>query len=96
METTNQVPTISGQWCLVIVRQWKRESFLRYLNNDIKRKQLQNLILEIIALEESVYDNMILLRISNYSEARTQVQQIDHFQSIQRLNPNEVSRMIDK
>jgi hypothetical protein len=96
IETTNQIPTVSGQWCLVTVRQWKRESFLRYLNNDIERKQLQNLILEIVALEESVYDNIVLLLISNYSEARTHLQQIDHFQGIQRLKPNEVSRMINK
>jgi predicted nucleic acid-binding Zn-ribbon protein len=96
METTNQVPTVPEQWCLVTARQWKRESFLKYLNNDIERKQLQNLILDIIALEESVYDNMVLLRISNYSEARTHLQQIDHFQGIQRLKSNEVSRMINK
>ncbi|MGL5793672.1 MAG: hypothetical protein ACRC06_04570 [Waterburya sp.] len=95
METTNQVPTVSGQWCLVTVRQWKRESFLRYLKNDIEKKQLQNLILEIIALEESVYENMVLLRISNYSEARTHLQQIDHFQNIQRLKPDDVNRMLD-
>lgn len=96
IKTTNQVSTISGQWCLVTVRQWKRESFLKYLNNDLEKKQLQNLILEIVALEESVYDNMVLLRISNYSEAISHLQQIDHFQGIQRLKPNEANRMINK
>lgn len=96
MENANQTSVVSGQWCLVTVRQWKRESFLKYLTNDIASKKLQELILEVIALEESVYDNMVLLRISNYSEARTQLQQIDHFQSIQRLKPNEVSRMLNR
>ncbi|MGL5940100.1 MAG: chromosome segregation ATPase [Waterburya sp.] len=96
MKTQDQPIAISGQWCLVTVSQWKRESFLKYLNNDIEKKQLQNVILEIIALEESVYENMVLLRISNYSEARTHLQQIDHFQNIQRLKPNEVSRMLNK
>ncbi len=96
METKNQVTTISGQWCLVTVRQWKRESFLRYLDNDIQSKQLQEIILEVIKLQESVYQDMFLIRISDFSEAKTYLQQIDHFQSIQRLKPSEVSRLIDK
>jgi hypothetical protein len=96
METTNQSTTISGQWCLVTVRQWKRESFLRYLNNDIERNQLHELILEIIELQEPVYENMLLLRISNYSDARTHLQQIEHFQNIQRLKPQEAHRMLNR
>ncbi|MGF1589710.1 MAG: hypothetical protein ACFCU7_10785 [Pleurocapsa sp.] len=96
MKTTEQVPTVSEQWCLVTVRQWKRESFLRYLNNDLAKNQLQNVILEIVALEEPVYDNMVLLRISNYSDARTHLQQIEYFQNIQRLKPQEVSQMLNK
>ena len=95
MEITEQ-PLTSGQWCLVTVRQWKRGSFLKYLDNDINRKHLQELILEIIELKESVYEDMVLLRISNYAEARSQLQQIEHFQNIQRLKPNEVSRMLNK
>ena len=96
MEITNQVPTISGQWCLLTVRQWKRETFLRCLDNDIQRKQLQELMLEIIAPEESVYQDMVLIRISNFSEARSHLQQVEYFQSIQRLKPNEVSRMLNR
>jgi hypothetical protein len=96
METTKRVPSISGQWCLVTVRQWKRETFMKYLNNDIQRKQLQELMLEIIAPEESVYQDMVLIQISNFSEARIYLQQIEHFQSIQRLKPNEVSQMLNR
>ncbi|MDJ0591864.1 MAG: hypothetical protein QNJ72_18025 [Pleurocapsa sp. MO_226.B13] len=96
MENANQAAAISEQWCLVTVRQWKRESFLRYLNNDIATKQLQELILEVIEPEESVYDNMVLLRTSNYSQTRKLLQQIEHFQSVQRLKPNEASRMLNK
>ena len=95
MESTNQSLN-TGQWCLVTVRQWKRGSFLKYLNNDIDRKHLQELILEIVELEESVYEDMVLLRISDYADARSQLQQIEHFQNIQRLKPNEVSRMLNK
>ncbi len=95
MENTAQTQPISGQWCLVTVRQWKRDSFVRYLNNDIEQKHLQELLLEVIEPEESVYDNMVLLRVSSYPEARKVLQQIDHFQSIQRLKLEEVSRMLN-
>ena len=95
---TNIEPSssIPQQWCLVTVRQWKRDSFMKYLNNDIEKKQLQTLILEVFEPEDTVYDNMVLLRVSSYSEARKTLQQIDHFQSIQRLKPNEVNRMLNK
>lgn len=96
MKTTDSIPTISGQWCLVTVRQWRREAFLKYLNNDIERNRLQEIILEVIELQESVYQDMILIRISNFSEAKTHLQQIEHFQSIQRLKPNEVERMLNR
>ena len=94
MENASQA--IADQWCLVTVKQWKRDSFVKYLNNDIEQKHLQELLLQIIEPEESVYDNMVLLRISNYLEARRVLQQVEHFQSIQRLKPNEASRMINR
>ena len=84
----------SEQWCLVTVRQWKREAFIKYLNNEIEKKKLQELISEIVEPEEAVYDNMVLLSISSYSEVRKVLQQIEHFQSIQRLKPQEASRML--
>lgn len=96
METTNQSPAFSGQWGLVTVRQKKRESFVRYLNNDIAKKQLQELILEILEPQDSVYEDMVLLRISNFVEARSHLRQIEHFQNIQRLQPKDVSRMLNK
>ena len=88
--------TVPEQWCLVTVRQWKRDSFVKYLHNDIKQKQLQQLITEVVEPEEPVYDNMILLRISSYPEARKALQQVEFFQGIQRLKPNEAKRMLDK
>jgi hypothetical protein len=86
----------SGQWCLITVQPRKRDSFIKYLNNDIAKKQLQELILETVTLEEKVYEDMILLKISNFIEAKTHLQQIDCFQNIQRLKPNDVSRMLDR
>jgi hypothetical protein len=95
METTDRATT-SGQWCLVTVRQWKREAFLKYLDNDIQRHQLQEIILEVIELQESVYQDMVLLRVSDFPETRSYLQKIEYFQSIQRLKPNDVTRMINQ
>ena len=92
-DEVTQVSTISGQWCLVTVYARRRESFLICLRSDIENQQLQELIIEIIELEESVYENMILLRIADFVEARRVLRRIDNFQAIQRLTPNEANRM---
>lgn len=94
--TNIESSAISQQWCLVTVRQWKRAAFVKYLNNDIEKKRLQKLILEIIEPEEAVYDNMVLLRINNYPEVRKILTQIEYFQGIQRLKSQEVERMLNK
>lgn len=87
---------IAEQWCLVTVRQWKRESFVKYLQNEIDRQQLEELIMETVEPEEAVYDNMVLLRINSYPETRKVLQQIEFFQGIQRLKPHEAKRMLDR
>ncbi|MEL6909550.1 MAG: chromosome segregation ATPase [Cyanobacteria bacterium J06643_13] len=84
------------QWCLVTVRQWKRESFIKFLDNEIAKQQLQELILEVIEPEDAVYDSMLLLRISSYAEVRKALQQIEYFQGVQRLKPNEAQRMMNR
>ena len=92
MSDTDGIQT-AGQWCLVTVRQWKRDSFVKYLHNDIQQKQLQSLIIEVLEPEEPVYDNMVLLQVSSYPEARKALQQVEFFQGIQRLKPDEAKRM---
>jgi predicted methyltransferase len=94
MNDAEQDEIIVEQWCLVTVRQWKRESFVKYLQNDIQQKQLQQLIVEVRQLQEAVYDNMVLLRITSYPEARKILQQIEFFQGLQRLKPDEAKRML--
>jgi predicted methyltransferase len=94
MNNTEQDEIIVEQWCLVTVRQWKRESFMKFLHNDIQQKQLQQLIIEVRELSEAVYDNMVLLRITNYPEVRKVLQQIEFFQGLQRLKPDEAKRML--
>ena len=96
MNDAKLVQTASEQWCLVTVRQWKRDSFVKYLQNDIEQKRLQELIIEIVEPEEAVYDNMVLIQISSYSDARKALQQIEFFQGIQRLKPNEAQRMLGR
>ena len=83
----------TGQWCLVTVRQWKRESFVKYLQKNIAQKKLESLIIEVFEPEEPVYDNMVLLQVSSYPEARKALQQVEFFQGIQRLKPEEAKRM---
>lgn len=95
MKNPAQTQAISGQWCLVTVRQWKRDTFVRHLQNELTQKQLHEIILEIIEPEESVYDNMLILRVSSYLETRKILQSIEYFQAVQRLKPDEVSRMLN-
>lgn len=96
METFARTPATPEQWCLVTVRQWKRDAFLKYLENDIESKKLQQLFLEVIEPEDAVYENMVLIRVGNYSEARNHIKQVENFQEIQRLKPNEAKRMLSK
>lgn len=96
MENPDLISVVPEQWCLVTIRQRKRESFLKYLRNDIEKKQLHELILEIVELQDSVYEDMVLIRISNYPEARKELQTIDHFSNIQRLKLHEAKRMLNQ
>ena len=95
MKNLAQTQAISGQWCLVTVRQWKRDTFVKHLQNELRQKQLQEIILEIIEPEESVYDNMLILLVSSYPETRRILQTIEYFQAVQRLKPDEVNRMLN-
>ncbi|MEL6927971.1 MAG: chromosome segregation ATPase [Cyanobacteria bacterium J06600_6] len=94
MSDINQQDTVVEQWCLVTIRQWKRESFVKYLQTEIDRQKLEDVILEIIEPEEAVYDNMILLRIASFPVTRKILMQIEFFQGIQRLKPQEAQRML--
>ncbi|BAY95859.1 MULTISPECIES: hypothetical protein [unclassified Tolypothrix] len=85
-----------GNWYLVTVRSKKREVFLKYLELSIKQNQLQDLILKIEIPQDSVYEDLVLLNISNFKTASTHLQKIENFQSIERkpLNPEQVTRML--
>ncbi|PSF37841.1 hypothetical protein C7H19_07605 [Aphanothece hegewaldii CCALA 016] len=70
-------------WYLVSTRPYKREIFLKYLDRAISENKLQELILEVIAPQDKVYQDMVLLQISNLKEARPHLQQIENFQRLE-------------
>ncbi len=57
---------VSSNWYLVSVRTNKRDLFLRYLEVAITQNQLQELILAVEAPQESVYEDIVLLNLSDF------------------------------
>ncbi|MBC1212937.1 chromosome segregation ATPase [Trichormus variabilis ARAD] len=88
--------TIKGSWYLLNVRSKKREVFLKFLNIAIAKNNLEEVILDIKIPQDSVYEDIVLLNLSNFNTANSQLQKIDHFQTLQRkpLPLEQVSRMI--
>jgi hypothetical protein len=88
--------SFQGNWYLTTVRAKKRELFLKYLAMTIQQNQLQELILAVKVPQEQIYENIILLNLSNFKAASTQLQKIENFQSIERkpLNIEQVNRML--
>ncbi len=86
----------SGSWYLVSLRSKKREVFLKYLKLAIAQNKLQDLILAVEIPSASVYEDFILLNLSNFKAACTHLQKIENFQSIERkpLNTEQMSRML--
>lgn len=95
-QTTPTHPVEEGRWHLVTVRSQKRNLFLKLLTNALKTNQIQKIILEFQAPKDSIYKDMILLRLSNYKVALTHLQNIECFQNIKRqpLSQREVNQML--
>lgn len=89
-------PSFQENWYLVSVRAKKRELFLKYLRMTIQQNQLQELILAVEIPQEQIYENLVLLNLSNFKAASTHLQKIENFQSIERkpLNIEQVHRML--
>lgn len=85
-----------GNWYLATVRSQKRNLFLKTLDNALKANQVQEVILEIQTPKDSVYKDMVLLRLSNYKTALTHLQTLEYFQAIERrpLSREQVDRML--
>lgn len=96
MDTERQIPeaqkannqdfwTIKeGNWYLVTLRPKKREVFLKYLDTEIEKSKLQDVILAIETPETSIYEDIILLNLSDFQTASIHLKKIQYFQRIER------------
>lgn len=96
VQPTESSAPLSGNWYLLNVRSKKREAFLKYLNLTITKNSLQEVILDIKIPQDAVYEDMVLLNLSNFNTANSQLQKVEHFQNLQRkpLTLEQVGRMI--
>lgn len=95
VESSSSQP-ISNNWYLLNVRAKKRQSFLKFLNLTIKQNNLQELFLDIKIPEDTVYEDIVLLNLSNFKAAYTYLQKVEFFQNIERkpLQSAQVNRML--
>ncbi|WP_341529490.1 chromosome segregation ATPase [Nostoc sp. UHCC 0302] len=89
-------PPVNGNWYLLSVRSKKRELFLKYLKLAITQNNLQEVILDVKSPQESVYEDIVLVNLSNFKTAYSYLQKIDCFQNIERkpLQLEQVSRIL--
>ena len=83
-------------WYLVRLMSKRRNSFLKQLEITIAKNKLQDLFLETKIPAVSIYEDIILLSLSNRKEAYIYLQNIEYFQRIEPrpLKSEEVSRMM--
>lgn len=86
----------SGSWYLVRVLSKRRSLFLKYLEMSIIKNKLQELILDIKIPAVAIYEDIILMNLSNRKEAQTYLQNIEYFQRIEPrpLKAEDVNRMM--
>ncbi len=84
-------------WYLLSTQPYKRELFLKYLEKSVSEKQLQELILSTISPVDAVYQDMVLVQLKDFKEARLYLQQIEYFQRLEPkpLKEEQVRRMSD-
>lgn len=82
-------------WYILSTRPYKRDLFLKYLEQSISEKQLQELIPLMITPQDAVYQDMVLVQLKNFQEARSYLQQIEYFQRLEPkpISPEQVRRM---
>lgn len=85
-------------WYLVSTRPYKRDIFLKYLDRAISENKLQEVILEVVAPQDEVYQDMVLVQLSDLKEARPYLQRIENFQRLEPkpLPPEQIRRMSGK
>lgn len=93
---TRELSADCGSWYLVRLMSKRRNSFLKQLEISIAKNKLHELFLEVKIPAVSIYEDIILLNLSNRKEAYTYLQNIECFQRIEPrpLKSEEVSRMM--
>lgn len=87
---------VTGTWYLVNTRPRKRDLFLKCLKIAIEHNKLQSLILETKVPQNSVYEDIVLLNLSDLKTVHFHLQRIDGFSSLERrpLKPEQFSQML--
>ena len=85
-----------GNWYLVTIRPKKREVFLKYLDTEIRNSQLQDLIVAIETPETELYEDIVLVNLSDFQAASVHLKKIQYFQRIERqaLKLQQVNQML--
>ena len=93
---TRELSGDHGSWYLVRLMSKRRNSFLKQLEITIAKNKLQDLFLGMKIPAVSIYEDIILLSLSNRKEAYIYLQNIEYFQRIEPrpLKSEEVSRMM--
>lgn len=83
-------------WYLVRAASKRRNSFLKFLELTIAKNSLQEIIVEIEIPQALVYEDIVLISLSNFKAAYSHLHKVEYFQGIERrpLKPEEVSRML--
>ncbi|MBD2666963.1 chromosome segregation ATPases-like protein [Richelia sinica FACHB-800] len=86
----------NNTWYLVNVRSKKREVFLKYLKIAIQQNQLQELFVDVRSPQDTIYEDIVLMNLSNFRNAYLHLQKIECFQAIERkpLPSAQVNRML--
>jgi hypothetical protein len=95
-ETQPAKKVVTGTWYLVNTRPKKRNLFLKCLKIAIEQNKLQSLILEAKVPQDSVFEDIVLLNLSDLKTVQPHLQRIDGFLTVERrpLKPEQLSRML--
>lgn len=95
-ETQPAKEVVTGTWYLVNTRPKKRDLFLKCLKIAIEQNKLQGLILEAKVPQDSVFEDIVLLNLSDLKAVHPHLQRIDGFSKLERkpLKPEQFNRML--
>lgn len=89
--------SVKGNWHLVrLTQENKREFFYKQMKIALEQDKLHDLILRVEMPEEVVYQNLVLLELSNFKAVRDRIQQLRYVQRVEPkpLTPEQVNQML--